>query len=457
MRFTIFNQAKRMVKDVIINASLAPASELLSHVIVTIYETVHAAKQVLIQKENFRKFSVYLENIGLILKELLRQNVDCSESLKNAIEILDREVKASKRLAIDCSKRNKLYLLVHCRHFVESIVGSTREIAQALSLFPLASLDISLGIQERIKGICDNMLEAEYHAALAEEEILSRIESGIQERRTDRAYANDLMAQISEAVGIDHGNSFMRKEFEEFKGEKEDMELRKNKAEALQMEQIIALLENADVVMSHEDKERKYLDARNSVGGQPLEPLRSFYCPITLDVMVDPVEMSSGMTFERQAIQKWFALGNNTCPLTQIPIENTVLRPNKNLRQSIEEWKDRNAMIMIVSIKPKLMSDDEKEVIQCLVKLEELCLEKELHREWVALENYEPVLVGILGSKSVEVRWHALTMLNILAKDSNQNKVSDAAFVLFFRVTHSRVLILGQWILTSHRALGRQA
>ncbi|PKI53884.1 hypothetical protein CRG98_025678, partial [Punica granatum] len=411
-----------MVKDVILSASLAPASELLSHVIVAIYETAHAATEVLIQKENFRRFSVYLENTGLMLKELLRHDLDCSESLKNAIEILDREVKASKGLARDCSRRNKVYLLVHCRQIVESIERSTREIAQALSLLPLASLDVSLGIREKIDSLCKKMLEAEYSAALSEEEILLKIESGIRERRMDRAYANDLMAQIAEAIGIDHENLAIRKEFEEFRKEIQDVEVRKDRAEQLQMEQIIALLEKADVVMSHADKERKYLETRNFVRGQPLEPLCSFYCPITLDVMVDPVETSSGMTFERQAIEKWFALGNNTCPLTQIPIENTVLRPNKNLRQSIEEWKDRNTMIMIASIKPKLSLDDEKEVIQCLEQLEELCLDKEQHREWVALENYESVLVRILSSKNADVRRHALTMLHILAKDSNENK-----------------------------------
>ncbi|KAK4797233.1 hypothetical protein SAY86_029559 [Trapa natans] len=411
-----------MVEDVIISASLVPAAELLSHAVVSIFETIHAAKQVLIQKENFGKFCIYLEKIGLILKELMQQNLDCSESLKNAIEILDREVKASRRLAVDCSKRNKLYLLFHCRHILGSIKGSTEEIARALSLIPLASLEISLGIQERIKSIHDSMLEADYHTSLAEEELLSRIESGIQERRVDRGYANDLMTQILEVVSINREKSFLQKEFEEFKREIEDMKLRKNKAEELQMKQIIALLENADDVMSHADKERKYLDARNSIGGQPLEPLRSFYCPIRLDVMVDPVETSSGMTFEREAIQKWFALGNTNCPLTQIPIENTVLRPNKNLRQSIEEWKDRNAMNMIVLIKQKLRSNEDKDIIQCLEKLEELCLEKELHREWVALEDYNPVLVGILGSNNVDARRHALTVLNILAKDSNENK-----------------------------------
>ncbi|GMI98448.1 hypothetical protein HRI_003514100 [Hibiscus trionum] len=48
---------------------------------------------------------------------------------------------------------------------------------------------------------------------------------------------------------------------------------------------------------------------------------REFRCPISLDLMKDPVTLSTGITYDRQSIDKWIEAGNFTCPLT-----NQVLR-----------------------------------------------------------------------------------------------------------------------------------
>lgn len=413
-----------MDKDEIIGVSLVPVSELLSHLVIELFDTIHTAKDVLIQKENFKKFSAFLERTAIIIKELPKQNIKNPESLKNALEILHREVKVAKKLAVDCCKRNKVYLLVNCRKIVKRLDSSTKEIGQALSLIPLALLDVSSVINDELSNLCESMLDTEYRAAAVEEEILAKIELGIQERNGARSYANELLFQIAEALGISNEQSQLKKEFEEFRLEIEDVNLRKELAESLQMEQIIALLENADATRSAEERKKKYLEKRNSIGGQPLEVLEQFICPITQNVMVDPVETSSGQTFERSAIEKCFAEGNNLCPLKLIPLDPSVLRPNKTLRQSIEEWRDRNTIITIASVKPKLQSNVEDEVLQTLDKLHRLCLEKELHREWVIMEDYAPVLIGLLSVKSREIRKHALVILSILAKDSEENKVS---------------------------------
>ncbi|GKB29289.1 U-box domain-containing protein 44-like protein [Tanacetum coccineum] len=109
----------------------------------------------------------------------------------------------------------------------------------------------------------------------------------------------------------------------------------------------------------------------------------------------------------------------------QNPLDNLALRPNKTLRQSIEEWKDRNTMITIASMKSKLsspLSESEEEVVSCLNDLQSLCEQRDIHKEWIVMENYIPTLVKLLGSKNREIRTHALVLLSILAKDSHDAK-----------------------------------
>ncbi|KAJ4950723.1 hypothetical protein NE237_027555 [Protea cynaroides] len=403
-----------MKTDMMLNASHVPASEVLSRIVEIIVETVNAARFVPVQKESFAKFSNYLERIIPVLTELSKKNIN------NAVEVLSREIKVGRQLVLDCSKRNKIYLLVNCRRIVRRLEDTTRDISQALSA--LALLDFSSSITEEITKLQDNMLRAEFRAAVAEIEILEKIELGIQERNVDRSYANNLLLLIAETVGIPTELSTLKKEFEAFKKEVEEKKLRTDQAEAVQMDQIIALLGRADAASSLEEKEIKYFKKRYSLGSQALEPLQSFYCPITREVMVDPVETSTGQTFERNAIQKWFAEGKTNCPLTMTLLDTSILRPNKTLRLSIEEWKNRNTMITIGSMRTKLQSDDEQEVLHSLSQMKELCEERDLHREWVVFENYIPILIELLGAKNRDMRIHALVILCILARDSDDNK-----------------------------------
>ena len=65
--------------------------------------------------------------------------------------------------------------------------------------------------------------------------------------------------------------------------------------------------------------------------------LDSFQCPLTMEVMRDPVFTADGQTYERTEIEKWFALGNRTSPLTGEELSSTNLLPNIVLRTVIRE------------------------------------------------------------------------------------------------------------------------
>lgn len=409
--------------DVVTNSSVGPLVEVASQIIEGIIEIVVASQNVFVGKKSFVKLSSYLERVVPLLKELNVESIAASEGIKNFIEILNHQTKEAKKLVGDCSERNRFYLLVNSRSIVKHIEAITKEIIRAIGCIPFASLNISVTIREDIDQLIMNMQNAEFRAAMAEEEILEKIESGIQERNLDRSFANNLLVSIAKVVGVSTDRSALKKEFDEFKSEIESLWSRKDKADAIQMDQIIALLERADVASSLDDKEKKYLIKRNSLGVQPLEPLQSFYCPITREVMTDPVETPTGHTFERSAIEKWLSEADEpSCPITTNPLDTSMLRPNKTLRQSIEEWKDRNNMIMVASLKSKLSSDNEEDVLRCLELVKDLCEEREIHKEWLILENYIPILVKLIGVKNRDIRNQALRILCLLIKDNDDAK-----------------------------------
>ncbi|CAI9093230.1 OLC1v1028679C1 [Oldenlandia corymbosa var. corymbosa] len=73
----------------------------------------------------------------------------------------------------------------------------------------------------------------------------------------------------------------------------------------------------------------------------PPEELR---CPISLQLMYDPVIIASGQTYERICIEKWFNDGHNTCPKTQQHLSHLALTPNYCVKGLVASWCEHNGV-----------------------------------------------------------------------------------------------------------------
>ncbi|KAJ4827729.1 hypothetical protein Tsubulata_039368 [Turnera subulata] len=89
-------------------------------------------------------------------------------------------------------------------------------------------------------------------------------------------------------------------------------------------------------------RKAKQLQLGENKGGVELVIPNNFRCPISLDLMKDPVTMSSGITYDRQSIERWIEDGNVTCPLTHQVLRSLEPIPNHTLRRMIQEWCVQN-------------------------------------------------------------------------------------------------------------------
>ncbi|KAI3760181.1 hypothetical protein L1987_50572 [Smallanthus sonchifolius] len=63
-----------------------------------------------------------------------------------------------------------------------------------------------------------------------------------------------------------------------------------------------------------------------------------FICPLTLQLMFDPVIVSTGQTYERDSIQKWLNNGLLRCPVTRQTLSHKNLIPNYTVKGLISNW-----------------------------------------------------------------------------------------------------------------------
>ena len=67
-----------------------------------------------------------------------------------------------------------------------------------------------------------------------------------------------------------------------------------------------------------------------------------YICPITAEIMTDPVTTLDGFTYERAAITEWLRT-KDTSPKTGATLESKALIPNHSLRSMIRSFTEAAA------------------------------------------------------------------------------------------------------------------
>ena len=71
--------------------------------------------------------------------------------------------------------------------------------------------------------------------------------------------------------------------------------------------------------------------------GEIPEDLR---CPLTLELFCDPVSAADGHTYERCAIEEWFATGSRASPTTNETLVSTALIPQHTMKKLVCAFMD---------------------------------------------------------------------------------------------------------------------
>jgi len=82
-------------------------------------------------------------------------------------------------------------------------------------------------------------------------------------------------------------------------------------------------------------------EAAETAPAQEVEVPGGLVCPITDELMLDPVLCADGHSYERANIQAWLE-NHDTSPLTGVALEHKSLVPNHALRKVAEEWQNAN-------------------------------------------------------------------------------------------------------------------
>ncbi|KAG0513889.1 hypothetical protein BDA96_10G142000 [Sorghum bicolor] len=155
-----------------------------------------------------------------------------------------------------------------------------------------------------------------------------------------------------------------------------------------------------------------------------VEPLYdSFFCPLTNNVMVDPVTAESGVTYDRKAIEDYFDKFTDDsepviCPVTNMEMQSKTLRSNLPLKSTIAEWITRNEATRVRIARTALsMATTEAMVLEAINELKVLARLRKKNRDQMHKIGITKFLPRLLDHKDAFIQCDSLDLLCLLVED----------------------------------------
>lgn len=147
-----------------------------------------------------------------------------------------------------------------------------------------------------------------------------------------------------------------------------------------------------------------------------------FVCPISLEIMKDPVTLPTGITYDRDSIEKWlFAKKNNTCPVTKNVVLDADLTPNHTLRRLIQSWCTLNPLSGVERVPTPRIPISKPQILKLL---------KDLKHPNLQIKTLKRLKVIVMENETNKRSMEAVGAVDYLAfilSDQNNAKPSSPA------------------------------
>lgn len=300
----------------------------LSHLIQAISAT---SENAIFLRKNCYDLAAAIENLLPLVGELQELKTALTGGTIASFEGLERSLLKVKELFERCGgKSSRFYVVLRRQKLVPKFQLLASDIWTYLSSLPLGALQLTDKTQQQVEKCIFELRGATYHAEL-ENELAKETDVVLKELRDGMKISHEKLADLASKFHLRLNQEILR-EASLLEKEKENIRAEKDKHEEEFINQIIVLVTS----MADDLAEQK----QSQVEFGSMRIPADFLCPLSLELMSDPVIVASGQTYERNYIQQWLDEGNATCPKTRQTLNHTNLIPNYTVKALIANWCD---------------------------------------------------------------------------------------------------------------------
>ncbi|PIN05690.1 Ubiquitin--protein ligase [Handroanthus impetiginosus] len=358
-----------------------------------------------------------------------------------SLKKLKKAFQPAKKLLKLCHGGSKIYLALESEAMMVRFHNVYEKISQAVEEIPFVDLGISEEEKEQVELLHIQLKRAKRRSDTQDMELTMDLMvalSSTNDRNADSASVERLANKLS----LHTADEIKQETLSVQKLAKERQSLSSDNTQSIinllnKFKGLVGVPENA--TLDHPCPSKSLMKSTSVV--IPNE----FLCPITLEIMTDPVIVATGQTYERESIQQWLNSNHRTCPKTGQVLSHLSVVPNFALKNLILQWCEKNNFQLqkkemplsadtpspvddgkILSLVKNLSSsklDTQREAVE---KIRLLSKESPENRSLIASAGGIPLLVHLLSYPDSRIQEHAVTaLLNLSIDESNKKLISQ--------------------------------
>lgn len=359
-----------------------------------------------------------------------------------------------KAVVADCAARSRMRLLLQSDEVAARVRELQHDLATLLDILPVGELGLADDVADLL-ALASRQCRRRAPEVAAEQELKAGVLALIQEVEREIVPERERLEAILEEVAINDPASCS----EEIEILEREIGERLAERWTSAMIALVGLLRYAKCVLfsaaTPRPMDSKQADFDGDDAAEPPAPPPDFRCPISLDLMRDPVVSSSGQTYDRESITRWFGAGKSTCPKTGQVLTNLELVPNKALKNLIQRWCRENgiaveggepgkpepaplvtankaaveaarmtASFLVKKLSVSFSPGSDNRVVH---ELRQLAKSGSDSRAFIGEAGAVPLLVPLLNSEDAALQLNAVTaLLNLSILEANKKRIMHA-------------------------------
>ncbi|GAB2279612.1 U-box domain-containing protein 4, variant 4 [Dionaea muscipula] len=275
-------------------------------------------------QKNYQKIEEILKLLKPILGVVVNTELSSNDLLNKASGQLGEAIDELRDLFGNWHPlASRIYLVLQAELLLGRTRTSTLEIFQVLKDLHQLPDELSSASLEHCTQKIKSMRCELTSAVIAE---------ALKDQVGGRGPSSERLTKLADCLGL-RSNQEILIEAVALEKMKENAEQAEKNAEVEYIEKLIAL-----VTRMHD----RLVLIKQSQSCTPVPIPADFCCPLSLELMTDPVIVASGQTYERAYIRKWLDHGLTVCPKTRQNLGHTNLIPNYTVKALIANWCEIN-------------------------------------------------------------------------------------------------------------------
>ncbi|KAL6128066.1 hypothetical protein ACLB2K_071424 [Fragaria x ananassa] len=441
-----------LIPPMLVSSGFLPTGSFLESLIHICNEICSMEKLPFLQVRNISTMIRRIKLLSSLFEEIQETNGPLPPSSILCLTELFSVIRRVKSLIQECKDCSSLWGLMQMELVSNQFYVLVKELGRALDILPVSLLNITADIREQIELLHRQAKRAELFIDLKEvkirEEILVLMGSNNERNKKNKGFVElgkvkDVLSSIGLRSSMDY-----EEEISKLEAEAQKQAGSSGLIVVCNINNLISLVSycKSMVFVNNEfdatNKEEfkllgstpsnRYYDHSSSAQSIIANIPDEFRCPISLDLMRDPVIVASGHTYDRNSIAQWINSGHQTCPKSGQKLIHMALIPNYALKSLFHQWCEENNVPEIGSSQSS-SSDLERSNSKrdsCENAVDHISVVKAAVD---AVKLTAEFLVGKLATGSPDIQRQAAYELRLLAKTGMDNRriIAEAGAIPF--------------------------